>query len=267
MITKDKIDTYIEKIPPAPKVLKETLSLLNDGELIKASKVAESDLALKSYLKHIVNKPIYGFKNEVTDISQIFTILGVARSQQTVYNYMLSLLSPKEWTIFNLTEQSFHELQARLSANYNKILKHLNIIDKDIQSCISLLPASIIIVEALFKEQKENIELIKSTKSIDYNTILKRLTGMDLFDICEEIAKKWEMSDKISQIIQTSSGIKPSEDKDINHIAKWIHLLLFYELSQPIFIEANLNDFLEFQVEFVEDIYEEFLQVIKVQDK
>jgi len=105
MITKDKIDTFIEKIPPTPEVLKETLSLLNIGELTKAAKTAEGDLALKSYLKNIVNKPIYGFANEVSDISQIFGILGVTLSQQTVYNYMISLLSPDKWLLFKLNSK------------------------------------------------------------------------------------------------------------------------------------------------------------------
>ena len=76
MTTKNEISDFIDKIPPTPKVLKETFSLLNLGELSKAAIVAEGDLALKSYLKGIVNKPIYGFSNEVSDISQIFGILG-----------------------------------------------------------------------------------------------------------------------------------------------------------------------------------------------
>lgn len=266
MITKNEINNYIDKIPPAPKALKETLQLLNDGELMKASKVAQNEPSLKIYLKNLVNKPIYGFKNEVNEISQIFGILGVAGSKQAVYNYMLTLLSPNNWILFNLNENNFYELQARLSARYNKILKHLNIIDKDIQSAIALLPASIIVTEALFKEHKKDIETIRETKAIDYNTILKRLSNMSIFDICEQISIKWEMPDKVSKIIQTASGIKPSKDKEINNIGKWIHLLLFYELSQPIFIEANLNDFIDFQIDFVEDIYEEFSQIIKVEN-
>jgi len=266
MVTKEKIKDYIDKIPPAPKALKETLHLLRDGELMKAAKVAESELPLKIYLKNLVNKPVYGFKNEVSDVSQIFGILGVAGSQQAVYNYMLALLSPKEWTVFKLTEKTFYELQAQLSANYNNILKHLNIIDKDIQSAISLLPASIIVTEALFKEHIKDVELLRQTKELDYNTILKRLSKIDIFDICQQIASKWEMPSKIAQIIQASSGIKSSKDKDVNHIAKWIHLLLFYELSKPIFIEAQLNDFIDFQVDFVEDIYDDFLKIMNVEN-
>ncbi len=264
MITKDKIDAFIEKIPPTPEVLKETLSLLNIGELTKAAKIAEGDLALKSYLKNIVNKPIYGFANEVSDISQIFGILGVTLSQQTVYNYMISLLSPDKWLLFKLNSKSFYELQAQLSKKWEMILKHLEINDKNIYGAISLLPASIIVSEALFNEKIDEVTLLRSTKALDYNTILTRLCGVGLFDICEQIADKWEMDQIIPQIIQSASGLKPSDDEMINNLGKWMHLLLFYELSQPLFIEAGLNDFVDFQVDYVADIYDEFTTIMEI---
>lgn len=264
MITKDKIDSFIERIPPTPEVLKETLSLLNTGELTKAAKVAEGDLALKSYLKNIVNKPIYGFRNEVSDVSQIFGILGVSLSQQTVYNYMISLLSPNKWLLFKLNSKSFYELQAQLSKRWEIVLKHLNIDDKNIYGAISLLPASIIVSEALFCEKIDEVTLLRGTKALDYNTILTRLCGVGLFDICEQIANKWEMNEIIPQIIQSASGLKPSNDEEINKLGKWMHLLLFYELSQPIFVEAGLNDFVDFQIDYVSDIYDEFASVMEI---
>lgn len=264
MITKAKIDEFIEKIPPAPKALQTTLSLLNSGELVKAAHIAETDLALKAYLKNIVNKPIYGFKNEVSDISQIFGILGVSSSQQTVYNYMMTLLSPKHWVLFKLNASTFHELQAKLSRRWKQILEHLDINDVEIESAISLLPSSIIVSEALFNEKKADVDLLRSVHSLDLNTILKRLCGMDLFDICELIAQKWDMPPKVAQIVQASSGIKPSDDDELNKLGKWMHLLLFYELSQPMFIKAELNDFVEFQIEYVGDIYDEFATLMEI---
>lgn len=264
MITKDKIDSFIDKIPPTPKILKETLFLLNNGELAKAAKVAESDLALKGFLKNIVNKPIYGFKNEVSDISQIFGILGLTLSQQTVYNYMINLLSPNEWHLFKLNKKSFHDLQAHLSKKWELILEHLNIHDKDIYSAISLLPSSVIVSEALFCEKIDDVNLLRSAKSLDYNTILYRLCGVGLFDICEQISNKWEMGEKVPKILQASSGIKPSSDKEINLLGKWMHLLLFYELSQSMFVAAGLNDFIDFQLEYVEDIYSEFAELMEI---
>ncbi len=264
MITKEKIDKYIDKIPPAPKALRETLALLNAGELTKAAKIAQSDFALASYLKEMVNKPIYGFKNEVNDVSQIFGILGVSASQQTVYNYMTTLLSPDKWLLFKLNSKTFHELQAKLSKRWEQILKHLDIKDKNIHSAISLLPASIIVSEALFCENIENVNLLKNTKALDYNTILTRLSGVGLFDICQQISVKWEMPEEIAKIIQASSGLKTSDDEQINLLGKWMHLLLFYELSQPIFIEAGLNDFIDFQIEYVGDIYEDFATLMEI---
>ncbi len=265
MITNDKIDNFIQKIPPAPKALKVTLMLLNSGELIKAAQIAETDPALKAYLKDIVNKPIFGFRNEVSDISQIFGILGVSSSQQIVYNYMITLLSPDKWSLFKLNSFKFSELQAKLSRRWKEILKFLDINDSDIESAISLLPASIIVSDALFGEKKGDVDILRANAEIDLNTILFRLCKNDLFDICEKIAIKWEMPEKIAQIVQASSGTKPSDDEQINTLGKWMHLLLFYELSQPMFVESGLNDFIEFNVEYVGDIYEDFSNLMEIE--
>ncbi|WP_457746755.1 HDOD domain-containing protein [Sulfurimonas sp.] len=264
MITKTQIDEFIDKIPPAPKALKETVNLLNKGELIRAAKVAQQDLALSAYLKDLINKPIFGFRNEVNDISQIFGILGVSKSQQAVYNYMIALLSPNKWTLFSLNKSSFYNLQAELSIKWQKILKHLDINDKEIESAITLLPASIIVSEALFAQKADDVNLLRSVHDIDLNTILKRLCEMDLFDICQRVAQKWEMDERIIQITQAASGVKASQDEEINKLGKWMHLLLFLTLSQPSFIEAGLNDFIDFQIDYVGDIYEEFATIMEI---
>ncbi len=265
MVKIASIKEYITQIPPTPAVLKQTLAFIHQGELTKAAKCAQEDKALHVYLKTLVNKPIYGFKNEVNELSQIFGILGTSGAQQVLYNYMLSLLSPSKWELFKLDESLFYELQAQLNQKWKMILKSKNIDNKDIESAITLLPASIIVCEALFKDHKEEVELLRSVKNIDYNTILKRLCSMDLFDICALIAKKWDMPVGIAQIIHCASGIKSNDNEQIEDLGKWMHLLLFYEFSQGANIEAGLNEFLEFQVEYVQEIYEEFMETMEIQ--
>ena len=262
MITQEEIHSFIERIPPTPAILKQTLAFVVQGELTKAAKTAEDDPALKSYLITQVNKPIYGFRNQVNDLSQIFGILGTSAAQQTLYNYMMSLLSPAQWELFDLNKTLFFDLQASLSTQWQKILAHLEIENKEIETSITLLPASIITCEALFKTHKQEVELLRAYKALDYNTVLKRLGGVDLFDICESIAKKWELSPEISKIIQASSGIKPADDPMLNALGKWMHLLLFYALSQNAYIQAGLNDFIDFQPDYVQDIYESFSTLI-----
>lgn len=264
LITTEKINTYIDKIPPAPEALKETLLHLNNGDLSKAASAAQEDNALTSYLKTLVNSPIYGFSNVINDIPQMFGVLGVSRSQQAVYNYMLSLLSPDKWNLFKLNQAIFCTLQADLSIGWQKILTHLNILDSDIESSISLLPASIIVSEALFCENIEDVKQLRSVNPIDLNTILLRLCKVDLFDLCQMISQKWDMNANIAQIIQAASGLKPSKDKDINTLGKWMHLLLFYTLSKPQYIQAELNDFIDFQIDYVEDIYNDFADLMEI---
>ncbi len=266
MITQKDIQKYISKIPPTPKIVKKTLDYLSDGELTKAANCAKEDRALCIYLINLVNKPIYGFSNEVKDIVQIFSILGINESMQVIYNYMLNILSPKKWEFFNLNENLFHNLQSELSLSWTNILEHLQIDDREIQTSITLLPASVIVSEALFASHKEDVELIRSTKNIDLNKILKSLSGYSLFEICLLISKKWEMPASVGKIVLLSSGEKITEDDTKSlMLGKWMHLLLFFTLSKPAYIEANLNDFLEFNIEFVEDVYEEFLQVMEIE--
>ena len=72
------------------------------------------------------------------------------------------------------------------------------------------------------------------------------------------------MDEKIAQIIQASSGLKPSSDKKINELGQWMHLLLFYVLSQPSFIHTGLNDFIDFQIDYVSHIYSDFAELMEI---
>ena len=258
MITKDEIKSYISSIPPSPTVVKEVLLQLDNAELSKAAKSASQDPSLKFYLQNIVNKPIYSFKNEIKDINQIFGVLGLALAKQIIYNYMILLLSPKEWKVFHLSKHQFSDFQDTLSLSWKKILEYKQIKDKTLYSAISLLPASILVCESLFQDRVDDVTLLRASNNIDYNTILKRLSGMDLYDICKEIALAWDIPQEVSQLVLASKGEGSSLNDELTTLSKWMHLLFFYQLSQPLANQAGLNDFVEFNIEYVQDIYEEF---------
>lgn len=263
MITQEEISHYIQNIPPTPAIVKQTLEFVRVGDLTKAAKSAENDPALRLYLITLINRPIYGFRNEVHDIAQIFGILGTSTTQQILYHYLLTFLAPKEWKLFTLNNHAFYDLQASLSRKWEKILRHLNLLNHDTESAITLLPASIIVCDALFGDHKSDVEQLRSVKALDYNTILYRLCKQSLFDICTIIADKWEMPPTISRIVHAASGLDQEVAPNEKILAQWIHLLLFYELSQSSYVEAGLNEFIDFQIEFVQDIYESFMQVVE----
>lgn len=262
MITQEEVALYIQNIPPAPAVLRQTLAYLREDDLTKAAKCAEEDPALKLYLKTLINRPIYGFRQELSDISQIFGILGIASSQQIIYNYLLSLLTPKKWLLFTLTNHAFYDLQASLGCQWVKILNHLGLHNRDNESAITLLPASIIVCDGLFGAHRAEVDQLRSVKALDYNTILKRLSKQSLFDLCSVIAEKWEISPSIAQIVHAASGLDTEVTGNQKILAQWMHLLLFYELSKSTYVSAGLNEFIDFQIDFVQDIYESFMQVV-----
>jgi len=262
VVTQEEIRSYINTIPPSPDALKEVLKYLDEEELSKAAKSAAQDPALKLYLQNIVNKPIYGFQNSINDINQIFGVLGLAQARQIIYNYMILLLAPKQWKLFNLNNKSFSDLQDSLSISWKKILEHKKISDKTLYSAISLLPASILVCEALFQDKQDNVNLLRASNNIDYNTILKRLSGMDLYDLCQEIALAWEMPEEISLLVRASKGETSEIDEEVKTLSQWMHLLFFYQLSQPLCTQAGLNDFIEFKIEYVQEIYEEFQNLL-----
>ncbi len=263
VVTNEEIANYIHTIPPTPTIVQETLQFVREGDLVKAAKCAEEDPALKLYLRTLVNRPVYGFRNEISDLSQIFSILGISTAQQILYHYLMTLLAPKEWKLFHLDHHSFYDLQASLSCKWEKILRHLSLLNHDNESAITLLPASIIVCDALFGSHKSEVEQLRSVKSLDYNTILVRLSGQSLFDLSNQIADKWEMPRAISRIVHASSGLDQDLTDNEKTLAKWMHLLLFFELSQGVYVQAGLNEFIDFQIEFVSDIYESFMQVVE----
>ncbi len=265
MVDVEQIKAYVDKVPPLPQSLKNSLKAIEDGDLPKAASFAKEDPALMNYLINLVNKPIFGFKKEIKDAGQIFGILGLNQAKQLIGSYLVALLSPKNWQTFKITNHKFNNLQAELMFNWNKILDKLNCNDKDVSSVAVLIPASIIVCEELFKNHIDDVNLLREVKSLDYNTILKRLTDKSLFDIATIIAKKWEMSKRTLKILLLSSGkVTTKEDDEDLIYAKYLHLLFFYQLSKPEMLEGGLNDFIEFNVEFVSDIYEDFQALMEI---
>jgi HD-like signal output (HDOD) protein len=265
LITQEQIEEYIDKVPPMPDSLRECIKLLRDGEIAKASKQVEDDPALNNYLVHIVNKPIYGFVQEVTSTPQIFSILGVVKTNQILTSYLVSLLAPKKWELFKIDNIAFNEFQATMMANWNKILGSLSIEDHAINTSATLLASAIIVCEELFKDRADAVTLIRERNNIDYNTILKQLGGVSLFDVAIMIGKKWHVEEKALNIIKYSDGkskCPTGECENMIKVSKYLHLLLFHSLSTPTFVEHGLNDFIEFNPEFVMDIYEDFINVI-----
>lgn len=262
MITKEKIEAYIEKVPAMPEVVKKCSSALEGGDLVKAASFAGEDPAFMFYLRNIVNKPIFGFREDIKDPKQIFGILGLSRASQVVKSYLVSLMTPKDWVVFKLNGTLFQNLQSSLIVKWEKILEHEDCKDKDIISTISILPSSIIICEELFRDFYDDFLILSERNDLSFNDVLKNLTGMSILGIAKILCEKWSLPDTVANILEIlETKESPNDDENMLKIAKYMHLLLFYELSRADFIDTGLNSFIEFDVEFAQDVYDDFLSI------
>ncbi len=259
---KSKIENYIENIPAIPKNVKECALYLQEEDLHNAAKSALKDPAFSHYLIALVNKPIFGFRNEIKDIFQIFGILGIEKAAQVVNAYYAKLILPKSWKLFSITNSDFQALQTSLIYNWNKILDYEHQNKIYLASVVSLLPASLTVCEEIFQDNLEDVKLLKLQKDLSYDDILFKISGYRLFDIFIIICRKWELSQESMEFIEYISK-KIENDTILSKLAKYIHLLMFYELSKPKYIKAGLNDFIEFDIEFVQDVYENFTKIVE----
>lgn len=260
MVNKKEIQEYIKSIPPKPDVVNRTIKEVEKKELKKASNIAKEDIVLVKYMQNLINKPIFGLRNKVEDLTQIFAILGTDAVYELLHHYLLTLLSPKEWRVFKLNESLFAELQANLSFYWGKILEYEKVEDKNISSAISLLPVTIIVCDELFYSSKNELEILSESSIIDYDFMLFKLTGIHLNSLSIRIGKYWGYSPTALNIIRVSS--KNKNEKDYNpqivRLGQWMHLLLFYVLSKPVFITSELNSFIKFDIDYVQPVYQDF---------
>ena len=248
IITKKEIIEKIDSIPPLPEAVRKTIESLKNGDLQKAADWADSDIVLKNKIQRVVNSAYFGFSEKVTNTRQMFSIMGLEMARGVLLSYMVTLLMPKEWKLFK--DLDFEEFQSAF-LNYSKdaiILELDEVTYKKYSDSIAIIPATICLVDDLLGEKFEQVQLLRESGGLDYGKILKRFTGMTLFELASIVAKKWELDKEnveLVKLVECSSCFIKDRVKKI--VGATLHLEFFYLVSKPQFFE--LNSFIEFNPE------------------
>jgi HD-like signal output (HDOD) protein len=258
MISQAELDDYISSVPPLPKVVKACSDALEEGDLIKAADEAAKDGALMFYLKELVNKPIFGFRTTIKDSRQLFGALGLSRARQFLYAYYANLLLPQKWIFFDLDKRVFQEFQAHIMVKWERILQKQNIDNDEMLKAASLIPSALAVCENIFKNHLVTIKLIREQKPLSYDLILYKLTKMHFIDVAIQIARKWELSTAIEELLLDFKDTKPHGD-----LIEYLKLLIQYELSRPELVQSGVNDFFELTIFANDDLIADFYSLIK----
>jgi hypothetical protein len=241
LISQEEIKKYLQNVPPLPESAAKTLQYLKTGDLRKAAIEAENDLVLKKQIERVVNSAYFSLPNKVEDTVQLFTMIGLEMAKSLIYSYIVSLLEPKEWKIFNI---NFKDFQAKFLASYEKymILEFGKETYKKFPEIGAIIPVAVCVCDMLLGDKKDKLELITSSSPLEIGTLLKRMTGVTLFGVAAEIAKTWDLETQKCDIIKNSECIKCK-----NSISALTHFLFFYLVSKPAFMD--LNSLIEFNPE------------------
>jgi len=247
LITKSEIIKKIDSIPPMPEAVKNTIEALKAGELQKAADSANSDLVLKKKIAQIVNSAYFGFSRKLTDTRQMFSAMGLEMAKSVVLSYMVSLLEPKEWKIFN--DLKFEDFQSAFLAEVKEavVLETNEEIYKKYADALALIPASICLTDDLLGDKKKEVELLIESSELNYGKILKRFTGYSIFTLAALVGKKWEVDNNNVKIIKMAECEVCDEEMKVTAA---IHLKLFQLVSKPQFF--ILNSFVDFNIKSTE---------------
>ncbi len=266
MVAIGDIKELLRGIPPLPDTLKDVLAAINRDDLVQAAQITQKDPMLTSYLQKIVNKPYFGFTQEVKNISQVYGALGVLKAKQLLNAYMVTIIMPRSWIVFDLSSERFQELQLLCMEEWERILQTLKIEDREIAMLSTILPATVIVCEKLFSEHEYELAILKEHRFITTDEILFNLTGRGFFDIAGDIARFWGLSSETINIFE--SVTKDDTRKIVGakelELAKYLHLLFFHISSLPQFVESKMSDVIAIDIDFIEDIKGEFYKIFGI---
>lgn len=265
MVTPKRIAEYIQSVPPLPETLRKSLEALEKGELAGAAKTAAADPAMIQYLKQIVNSAAYGFRNELKDASQIFSALGIERAKQLLYAYMVSSLAPKKWAYFTIDRDGFRQFQRDLMRKWEEIVRHEKA-DEKYLSAAAIMSAGLVVADAIFGDHASDVALLRESGDYDLDTILQRVSRLSFDRLVATIAKKWEVDEDVVRLVALAFGREECPAKErLCRLARMLHLLLFYELSRPLMMDAGANAFIGFNPEFSEPVLKEFQEIVGIE--
>ena len=254
LIDRQKIADYLKSVPPVPESVKKCMEYLKAGELKKAAMEADNDLVLKKQIESVVNSAYFSLPNRVEDTVQLFSMIGLEMAKSLVYSYLVSLLQPKEWKIFNI---DFADFQASFMKEFEQAM--IEEFDeetyKNYAEIGAIIPAAVCVCDSLLGDNKEQVDVIMNSAPVEYGTLIKRMVGVGLFGIAAEIAKIWGLENEKAEVVK-----KAECDKCDNPIAALTHFLFFYLSSKPQFMD--INSLIEFNTDVVRLIPKTYERII-----
>lgn len=260
LISLKDIKNYLSKVPTIPEDVKLCIKYLNNKDLRNASLIVKDNLILKKHIESIVNSAYFALPNKVTDITQLFTLLGVETTKSIVFAHLVSLLEPKEFKIFKKLDFNSFQADVLKTLKEGIILECGEEIYKKYAESLAIIPATVCVIDDILAPKKDKLDLIRENSELNFGDIFYRFTKMTLFGLASKIASIWELDRDIQNVIKKSECMDCKIEEEIKQLSATIHLLLFKVVSKPEFM--MLNSLVKFNIETSQIAVKNFKRMI-----
>ncbi len=214
----DEILSKVNELPPMPQMAVKVINLLDDPDFSFAELISliSKDANITATVLKLANSPLFSVKNEITNLTQAMTFLGV----KNIKNLVISLSTK---TLFSkgkikLVDQKLWEFSVA-TAIYARIISLK--VDKKVAEEAFLLGLLHTIGQVILSKNLEDYEdLISLAYNEDLNILdlEKERYGFDNNDLAAVTMKVWNMPDIYYQVINSLKNPENSQYKDLTYI-------------------------------------------------
>lgn len=268
-MNQEKIIEAIEKLPVLPSTLTELKSLYNDPnrDNRKVVEVLNRDPMIVTNLLRMTKSPIYGFRTEITEISQVVTLFGATSIINMVIYDMI-----KNSFVINLSPYNINIDNFQTSSTLRNVLVDKLLLNEDekIKDKIKFPSFIMDIGKIIFSNTLMNSSgypTFLKEKQISIEEAEKKVFGSTSEEITALILKKWNFDDFTIELIKNINNPEKAsiEIRKYCYFLKSVKDLVKYKIP---FDENDIKTFIK-DVEKSNGIKESYIEKVinKLEDK
>ncbi|ARE81358.1 HDOD domain-containing protein [Campylobacter helveticus] len=241
----------VETLPPLPDTVIKLRRYIDEaGAEIRTEKVAEiisGDPLLMAKLLQLVNSPFYGFKSEITTITQVITLLGIGNIKNMILANSIKDNFKIDLSPYGLNTQEFLN---SCNEEVNFITNWLNEEDKKLSyslvPCVMLLRLGMVIFSHFLiqnHKDKEFLARLKEMKFTNISMIENEFVGVDSLAFLGFLLHRWNFDESLIEsvcFINSPHAASDSVKKSAYALSITDHLFAPYHGSSPFNVEAAL---------------------------
>lgn len=241
----------VESLPSLPDTVNKLRAYIDEaGAEIETEKVAEiisGDPLLMAKLLQLVNSPFYGFKSEITTITQIITLLGIGNIKNVVLANSIKDNFKIDLSPYGLNTEDFLN---SCNEEVNFITNWLNDEDKKLSytlvPCVMLLRLGMVIFSHFLiqnKKDKEFLERLKAANFSNISLIENEFLGVDSLSFLGFLLHRWNFDESLIEsvcYINSPHAASDNVKKSAYVLSITDHLFTPYHGSSPFNVETAI---------------------------